>query len=244
MTYAIYGLFDSADAKHIRYVGRTVLSVEKRCQQHCRPSSLRTDTYRSRWIRLVLRKGRTVGIVVLDRATSLSESSDMERRYVRELRAAGHRLTNGSEGGDGGINPTDETRQKMRAAHATQELPEAFKAQWGHKQTDAEKAKRAASLRVRVYTPIALANMSAGQKRRAAAETTKRHNRGNIGLKFTDDHKRKISEALRGKPKTEAHKSALRARKAAMREGADALRFDSLPAARAHAESVWAAYPV
>lgn len=109
----IYALKDPrTDA--IRYVGYSI-NVPRRVKGHVRDCN-REQNYKARWIRSLVAKGLEPIVDILETGTGDWEAA--ERRWIKELRAAGCRLTNIVEGGGGatGLIPSAAHREKTRAA--------------------------------------------------------------------------------------------------------------------------------
>jgi len=132
-TFFVYGLYDSGDRDVCRYVGAA--SKLSRPLAHEREARTRCNTYRYKWIRKVVAEGRRIEWRVLESCSDWPTTLEAEVRIIQEMRAAGARLTNVTDGGQGGFNPSPEVRAKraagIRAALATPE----------------SKAKRSASAR-------------------------------------------------------------------------------------------------
>lgn len=69
--------------------------------------------YRTNWIRALKFEGLKPQLEILDEVP-YDAWEFWEREYIRIFRAIGFHLTNGTDGGDGLSNPTEETRAKMR----------------------------------------------------------------------------------------------------------------------------------
>ena len=117
----VYGLYDPADAGHIRYVGMAPTTAS-RPYSHAKRArkDLIDDSYLMHWIRKVQSEGREPSVMILEQ---LSEGTGrkfcgfVESCYIKSLRQIGHKLTNENDGGWGGSNGphTEETRAKMKA---------------------------------------------------------------------------------------------------------------------------------
>ena len=96
----IYALFDPFNGE-IRYVGKTILDLDKRLREHIKEATLGVDTHKCKWIRKVLRLASKplIGTLVMARRAKLNSA---ERSCIALLREAGAKLTNGTDGGDGG----------------------------------------------------------------------------------------------------------------------------------------------
>ena len=112
-TCTIYALSDPRLPQvfeNVRYVGKTVYVLKKRLSEHiCR----KFDTYKRRWIGKLLSEGCEPAIWPL---AFCSEEGweEVEKWWIAKLKPIA-RLTNQSEGGDGGFFQTAEMREKIRA---------------------------------------------------------------------------------------------------------------------------------
>ena len=109
----IYALCDPATGE-VRYVGKTVRTPQRRLYYHVKKASTGSQLYVCNWIRSL--DGSPVIKVLEENPPNLNES---EIRWIAKLRREGARLTNLTDGGDGGDTSmfwTDEGRVKMRAA--------------------------------------------------------------------------------------------------------------------------------
>src|SRR5580765_1735187 len=103
----VYGLYDHADAGHVRYVGMAPSRASRPYAHAKRARHSTDDSHLLRWIRKIQAEGREPSVVILEQ---LSEGTTrhflgfVESCYVKSLRAIGHRLTNENDGGWGGSN--------------------------------------------------------------------------------------------------------------------------------------------
>lgn len=95
----------------IRYVGKTKHPVE-RLRQHAYP---KRQSHRECWIRSLLRGGLYPILEILDEVPEV-EWPMWEVAYIEFFREQGCPLVNANAGGEGGHNPSEETRQKIGAA--------------------------------------------------------------------------------------------------------------------------------
>lgn len=115
----VYALFDPRQPLHVRYVGKTTDMVS-RLQNHISQAKREAGCHRLLWMRKLL----TAGVLPCQRLLEMVEGAswqEAERRWIRDLRAAGHDLVNGTNGGEGGcawIGRTmpPEVRAKIRNA--------------------------------------------------------------------------------------------------------------------------------
>jgi group I intron endonuclease len=111
MTY-IYTL---SDENEIRYIGKTKF-LNKRNYSHIHESNHK-KTYKEKWINSVLSNGGKIIMEVLDVCND-EESNSVETYWISQFKTWGFRLTNLTDGGDGGSpmlgkKHTNETKLKM-----------------------------------------------------------------------------------------------------------------------------------
>lgn len=113
-SFIIYGLFDPRDGE-IRYVGKSETGTD-RFKGHLRPSALKPKTRRTSWIKSVLAAGeRPIGSVIQSLSTRQG-LAEAEVYWIAFFKAEGCRLTNGTAGGEGVVDPSPEVRAKLSAA--------------------------------------------------------------------------------------------------------------------------------
>lgn len=120
-TVFIYALNDP-NRQHLgktRYIGKAE-DPYRRYELHLE-FNYKEKTHKANWIRSLFRAGQTPILEILDEVPE-SEWSFWEREWIRLYRALGFDLTNGTDGGEGGI-PTVETRAKMSAALSGEKNP-------------------------------------------------------------------------------------------------------------------------
>ena len=114
----VYGLSDPLTFDRIRYIG-WALNPADRLGVHIREAINNPDNgnYRWRWIRSVLEENRIPMFQVLEEADSREEVLLLEIKWIKYYRELGHKLTNATDGGEGGIYPLyDATRQRISEA--------------------------------------------------------------------------------------------------------------------------------
>lgn len=111
---SIYALVDSSDVLDYRYVGKTVKSLADRLYRHLYRIERCANTHKGKWMNSVLSAGREVQIVQLECCDD-AEQDAREIFWIAKLRADGFKLTNGTDGGQGGV-PSEEVRLKISAA--------------------------------------------------------------------------------------------------------------------------------
>jgi group I intron endonuclease len=105
----IYGLIDPR-TNVVRYIGYTKHSIEKRCREHLFPSSLISDTYKNHWIKSLLSVGLKPLPITIEEINH-EDRVGREQFWIEFYKSKD--LTNGTAGGDGMIDPSDYTREKM-----------------------------------------------------------------------------------------------------------------------------------
>lgn len=114
----IYVLKDPSNGE-VRYVGKTVKTIQHRLCAHICPSALKTRNHRSNWIKSVLASGAVPIIEEVARAENQTDLAKLEQACIAFGRAIGMRLTNTTDGGEGlvGYRHSPETRLKLSKSH-------------------------------------------------------------------------------------------------------------------------------
>lgn len=105
----IYALLDSAGAP--RYVGKSDAPLQ-RFQNHLCDKA---DTHKARWIRSLRASAERPALKVLA-VVPFELWQEREREWISALLAGGASLTNSTEGGRGPLEPSQQSRARMRAA--------------------------------------------------------------------------------------------------------------------------------
>lgn len=124
MSYELYALSDSRDRQRVRYIGYT---KNPRWRLGCHLAEATSEkskrSYKVSWIRKVIVEGATV----IYRPLCVVENAEIAKQYeiqaIRNYKAAGHRLTNGTLGGDGiqGHKMPPDVIARLRAYRKTPE---------------------------------------------------------------------------------------------------------------------------
>lgn len=146
MKTTIYALREN---HYVRYVGKTIKSLEKRLADHLKEARNGIDTHKGRWIRKMLVSGMAPVITILEVADG--DGCQEEIAWIKYFRDGGVELTNATDGGEG-YPLTDEIKEKIR-----------IKAK-GRKRTPQQIARHKASLTGYRHTPEAKANMKEAKK--------------------------------------------------------------------------------
>jgi hypothetical protein len=102
LLHNIYVLTDPLEPDHIRYVGYSRHLPETRLRRHiieARSSHKDSRTYKNTWVRKLLRENRIPTALWIE---ATSDPDEAEKRWIQKLKAEGHSLTNGTDGGIGG----------------------------------------------------------------------------------------------------------------------------------------------
>jgi hypothetical protein len=181
----IYGLIES-DTGKLRYVGKTTCGLAQRLARHRKH---RDDSHRARWIAAVYARGATVAATVIETVEPGDDWEAAEQRWIAHYRALGVDLVNSTAGGDGLHDPSPELRAKMRAWRlGSKQSPEAIEKQ----RAKVTGLRRTLEQRER-YSEAAKKRGGFGESARQRALEV---NRGRV---FTEEHRRKISEAGKGR---------------------------------------------
>ncbi|HKR01468.1 MAG TPA: GIY-YIG nuclease family protein [Pyrinomonadaceae bacterium] len=108
MSIYIYALIDPRDGK-IRYVGKAK-DLKRRIWNHTVPSKLSGTCHRQNWLRQLRSEKLKPAVQILETLPENSDWTQVERKWIRELRAKGFDLVNTTEGGEGGATMTGRKR--------------------------------------------------------------------------------------------------------------------------------------
>lgn len=114
MDFLLYSLHEP-DTGEVRYVGKTARG-RVRLDEHLRPPKRSDRSHRAKWLRSLRREGLRPVCSVIERYATEQELNAAEVEWIFSARAAGARLTNHRDGGDGG-SFDDEVREKISAAN-------------------------------------------------------------------------------------------------------------------------------
>ena len=109
MRTKIYALRD--EDRWLRYVGKTVKPLYRRLKGHLIETQYGTINHRCNWIRAMFIKGLSPTITLIEEVEG--SGCKEEVRWIKYFRDRGIKLTNGTAGGDGLINPTKNIRKRM-----------------------------------------------------------------------------------------------------------------------------------
>lgn len=120
----IYGLVDPrlkgvGPGEGVRYVGQSSTGLS-RATEHLWPSTLASDSngHKTSWIKQLQSLGLTYEVVILETVPDSSGLDEAEIRIIAQHRAAGCRLVNKTDGGNGlrGFNHSEHTKELISKA--------------------------------------------------------------------------------------------------------------------------------
>lgn len=203
-TAYIYGLFDP-ETKLLRYIGRT-RNPEQRLYQHLyqHRNWKGDETHKIHWLSFLLERGLEPEMEILDECPEddIEELKRLEEFYINYFKFLGAPLTNGTPKSFGVVSHTPETIAKMA------DIQKNRKAEINAKISNTLKGRKMspeayASLMKKVNSPKWKARMSKIHKGKKLTEEQKQHLRSiKLGVKRSPDFCRKVSAALKGKPKS------------------------------------------
>ena len=184
----IYGLIDP-DTNEIRYIGKAI-DLKTRIRNHYKPSRLISKTHKNNWINLLIKEGKRPLVTVLELDLDEEQLNEFEIKWISNYKKIGCKLTNGTDGGDGG-KISQEALEKMKQTKALNKQ-EGF---WLNK----------------IFSEEHCRNISEGKKGYTASEETRKKLSKSLkgkntwvkGRKVSEETRVKMSESRLGKPKNE-----------------------------------------
>ena len=206
MTY-IYTLSDGIE---IRYIGKTKF-INERYYSHIYESNHK-KTYKEKWINSVLSNGGKIIIEVLDVCND-EESNNVEIYWISQFKSWGFKLTNLTDGGDGGSpmkgrKMTKEQKDKMSliAKNRNENAKNKIIGGWnkGVKMSDEFRKKISQISKGRIMsdeTKQKISKTSKGKKKKPMSDETKlkisENKKGlispNKGNKYSEERKKQMS---------------------------------------------------
>jgi len=172
----IYALAD--DSGKVRYIGKTSRSLRARLAAHMRIAVIGNQTYKCRWMRTLLSRGKLPAIMEIE--TVAGNGAERETFWIAAFRSQGADLTNLTDGGEGapGRVLTEDHKRKIGDAN---------RGRVGHSHSAETRAKMSAS-RMGHQTPDVRAKISAANRgRKHSDETREKNRRGHLGLKASEE---------------------------------------------------------
>lgn len=110
----VYVLIDPRTGE-FRYIGMTKFGI-LRPKKHTSSAKCGEKSHKANWINQLQTLGLEYEIGVLEKLSDETKLPKAEMKWISCYRGMGARLTNATDGGEGTLNPSDETRVKMSAA--------------------------------------------------------------------------------------------------------------------------------
>jgi hypothetical protein len=114
---SIYALVDPR-TDQIKYIGKSV-KPEKRFRDHVSPFYMKAETHKNHWLRQLDREGLKPRLKILHEVPA-HIANEAEEAAIMVAKIFGDRLTNGTNGGDGGAitDPNAKARMGFRQKHS------------------------------------------------------------------------------------------------------------------------------
>lgn len=149
----IYALTDP-DSAEVRYIGKTIRPKE-RLQNHCND---KTSCHRVHWIQSLIAAGKRPALIILECLSADADWQAAEKRWIADARTKGWRLTNSTDGGDGVVNLSGESKARMLQTwkgrkHRPESLLKIGAASRGRRHTEEYKQMMREKMSVRDFTP-------------------------------------------------------------------------------------------
>lgn len=233
----IYGLV-CQETDELRYVGKTIQTLESRLRGHIRSSYSEKRTYIANVLRHMRNHGQKVEIIEFEIVEPFGDWIEAEQHWIAYTKFLGCRLANLTDGGEGvvGYKPSAATVAKRAELIRTLWQNPEWRANQvakhtGYKRSKEAVEKTAAKNRGRVAPDherevireatklswkdpnIRSARLKGISNSKAGVPLSDSH-KNNIsaslsGLPKAPEHNMKVSAAMKGKPKSDAHKEAL-----------------------------------
>jgi len=174
MRTKIYALTEPVG--EIRYLGKTKHDLCKRLKEHLWVANHGQKNHRCDWIRYLIKNIQSPLIILIGEVEGTGCKEEVA--WIKYLKEEGFDLTNGTDGGDGLINPSIETRKKMSKSQR------GHKNSLGFKHSEESKKKMSES---------AKGHQNATGKR--SEESKRRMSIAQKGKKRSEEHKKRMSIA-------------------------------------------------
>jgi hypothetical protein len=190
----IYALASSSEPDVIRYIGRTkYTSPEKRLDTHKGHMKYGRKTHVYNWMRKVYSSGNSVVCICIESNLSWQESANREVYWIKFYKEKGYDLTNISNGGDGSLSVSQETKDLMsknrKGKSPSPQCHDAARhANIGRVKTQEERAKLSAAHTGKIYTQETKDRISKAKKGTIISEETRQ--------KISRSHKLRLASSL------------------------------------------------
>lgn len=208
MNHVIYGLRDPR-TKEIRYIGKTN-NPKKRLSGHLRDARHGGNFHVHRWIRTLIDRDMLPEVVILESEISSSSIDAREIWWISEGKRQGWKLTNITEGGDGGAPFTGkthsiDTRTRMSVAHRGQVAWNKGIPSWnkGKPMTKKHRENISIASKGKIISPETREKIGAANRGKyRPPDATARAAASNRGKRRTAEQRAKIGAASKGRTHT------------------------------------------
>jgi group I intron endonuclease len=97
----------------VRYIGKAN-NPKTRLSAHLSPKSIAKNTYSARWINSLVKKGLKPVLNIIEQV-DFDKWQEAETKWINHYKGLGCKLCNLTDGGEGLVNPSEETKEKQRA---------------------------------------------------------------------------------------------------------------------------------
>ncbi len=165
-----------------KYVGQTS-NLKIRYMNHLTPSSLKSITHKTNWIKSLLKENIKPEIDVIEEVLTHQEAKEREIYWIAYLKNIGYKLTNGTNGGEG----TSNYRQSQQGNKNKLgfKLSEESKFKMRKPKSEMHKLKISLSLNGNKLSEATKLKMSESRK----------GNKNRLGVKCSEETRLKMSEA-------------------------------------------------
>lgn len=176
----------------IRYVGSTKCAPSERLRSHLAEARGNKKSYRLNWLRSLTQPP----ILEVIEWAPPGDWQISEQYWISLAREYGCRLVNGTDGGEGLINPTAETREKMRLSHVGRKLSEETREKMrGPRRYSENREKAVAARRGKPLSSAHRAAIGAANRGWISPATIAGSVAAKLGKPFTAEHRAKMATA-------------------------------------------------
>jgi group I intron endonuclease len=170
----IYGLIDPRNNK-IRYIGWCI-NPSGRLKSHLMSSQLKRNTHKINWIKQLLSINLKPILEILE-IVSITDYAIKEQWWIKIF--GRENLTNSTDGGEGTLNPSDETREKISKSQIGRKMSQETR----DRMSKSQKGKHVAGTK------------KSEESKKKQSESRKGDKNPNFGKKMSEEQKIKISKA-------------------------------------------------